>query len=78
MGDYSQLAKEEICVTGCTVYLNFLQRINNIFQVLGALGAKIGPLDANDTDVQKQSSPVQMNDSGPEGTTASTGDTVVR
>jgi hypothetical protein len=78
MGDFGQLAKEEICVTGCTVYLNFIQRANNIFQVFGAIGAKTGPLDANDADVQKQSSPVQKVDSGPEGTTASTGDTMIR
>ena len=61
MGDYSQLAKEEICITGMTIYLNWLQRINNIFQVFGAIGAKTGPLDANNgADVhQMQNSPAQ-------------------
>jgi len=78
MGDFSQLAKEEICITGCTVYLNFIQRANNIFQIFGAIGAKTGPLDANDADIPTQSNPIQKIDSRSEVATISTGDTTIR
>lgn len=55
-GDYSQRTKEEILITGFTVYYNFLLRANNVFQLFGAIGAKTGPLDANQDDaVQMQS-----------------------
>jgi hypothetical protein len=78
MGDFSQLAKEEICITGCTVYLNFLQRANNLFQLFGAIGAKTGPLDANSPDVQTQSAPVPKINNDSEETTTSTGGATVR
>lgn len=80
MGDFNQLAKEEICITGFTVYINFLQRANNIFQLFGAIGAKTGPLDANDVDVQKQSLPAQKTDvdAGFEETRTSTKGTAIR
>lgn len=54
-GDYSQRTKEEILITGFTVYYNFLLRANNVFQLFGAIGAKTGPLDANQDAVQMQS-----------------------
>lgn len=76
MGDFSQLAKEEICITGCTVYLNFIQRANNIFQVFGAIGAKIGSLDVHDADIPKQSSAVQ-HDNDADGPMKPTKDTTV-
>lgn len=49
-GNYSQRAKEEILITGFTVYYNMLLRVNNVFQLFGAMGAKTGPLDANSAD----------------------------
>jgi len=79
MGDYNQLAKEEICITGTTIYLNWLQRMNNIFQVFGAIGAKTGPLDANNgTDVQMQNSPAQSTNANAEIPTSSTRDATIR
>jgi hypothetical protein len=78
MGDFSQLAKEEICITGCTVFLNFLQRVNNVFQLFGAIGAKTGPLDANSPDIQMQSAPSQKINNDFEETTTSTGGATVR
>ena len=64
MGDFSQLAKEEICITGCSVYHNTLLRMNNLFQFFGALGAKTGPIqtDAGVKDVQLDSNPVHRAD----------------
>lgn len=61
MGDYSAETKEEICITGCSVYYNTLLRMNNVFQFFGAIGAKTGPIetDTNDTDTQLESIPVQ-------------------
>jgi len=78
MGNYNQLAKEEICITCCTLYLNWLQRMNNIFQVFGAIGAKTGPLDANSTDAQKQSSPPHTTSYNAQNPTDSSRDTIGR
>lgn len=47
MGDYPAKTKEEICITGFSVYYNMLLRINNVFQFFGAIGAKTGPIDTN-------------------------------
>ena len=47
MGNYSAKTKEEICITGFTVYYNTLLRMNNLLQFFGAMGAKTGPLNAN-------------------------------
>jgi hypothetical protein len=64
MGDYSAETKEEICITGCSVYYNTLLRMNNLFQFFGALGAKTGPIqtDAGVKDVQLDSNPVHRAD----------------
>lgn len=66
MGDYSEETKEEICITGCSVYYNTLLRMNNVFQVFGAIGAKTGPIktDTNATDVQLESHPAQNSNMG--------------
>ena len=66
MGDFSQLAKEEICITGCSVYYNTLLRMNNVFQLFGAMGAKTGPIktDSNATNVQLESRAIQKSDMG--------------
>jgi hypothetical protein len=64
MGDYSAETKEEICITGISVYYNTLLRMNNVFQFFGALGAKTGPIqtDASATDVQLESDPARKAD----------------
>jgi hypothetical protein len=66
MGDYSAETKEEICITGCSVYYNTLLRMNNVFQFFGAIGAKTGPIktDTNAADVQLESRAVQTSTVG--------------
>lgn len=65
MGNYSAKAKEEICITGFTVYYNTLLRMNNLFQFFGAMGAKTGPLDPNasGTEIPLQSKTSKQPDS---------------
>lgn len=55
MGNYSDKTKEEIVITGVTVYYNMLSRMNNILQFGGAIFAKTGPLDAHSAEVPMQS-----------------------
>jgi hypothetical protein len=64
MGDYSAETKEEICITGFSVYYNWLLRMNNVFQVFGAIGAKTGPIetDMNNTNVQMENVSAQKSD----------------
>lgn len=64
MDNYPARAKEEICITGFTVYYNWLLRMNNVFQVFGAMGAKIGPLDphAGGANIQMQNNPSKQPD----------------
>lgn len=62
MADYSDRTKEEITITGITVYYNMISRVNNPFQLGGALFAKTGPLDANAADVQMQNVSAQKLD----------------
>lgn len=63
MGDYNEKTKEEITITAITVYYNFWLRMNNIFQLGGAMFSKTGPLDANDpAGVQMQNVPANGSD----------------
>ena len=62
MADYSDRTKEEITITGITVYYNMISRVNNPFQLGGALFAKTGPLDANAADVRMQNVSAQKID----------------
>jgi hypothetical protein len=61
MGDYPARTKQEICITGFSVYCNWAIRMNNPFQIIGAIGGKTGPVEtkANDmnTDVRTDSVP---------------------
>lgn len=47
MHDYPARTKEEICITGSSIYYNLLLRMNNVFQLFGAIGAKTGPIETN-------------------------------
>lgn len=62
MGNYPARTKEEICITGFTVYYNTLLRMNNLFQFFGAMGAKTGPLDPNGSgaEIPLQNSPAKQ------------------
>jgi hypothetical protein len=64
IGDYSAKTKEEICITGFSVYYNWLLRMNNVFQVFGAIGAKTGPIetDTNNANVQAEKVSAQKSD----------------
>lgn len=64
MGNYSDKTKEEIVITGVTVYYNMLSRMNSLLQVGGAIFAKTGPLDAHSGEEPTQSA------SGPESSAA--------
>ena len=62
MGDYSAETKEEICITGCSVYYNTLIRMNNIFQIAGAIGGKVGPIDQTATGSTTSTKDSQLED----------------
>jgi hypothetical protein len=64
MGDFSAETKEEICITGFSVYYNWLLRMNNVFQVFGAIGAKTGPIEtnANNANIQVENVSAQKSD----------------
>ena len=63
MGDYSAETKEEICITGCSVYYNTLLRMNNVFQVFGAVGRKVGPIQTATSPTSGQLEDVPVNKS---------------
>jgi hypothetical protein len=61
MGDYSAEIKEEILITGFSVYYNTLWRANNFFQLFGAIGGKVGPIET-DTDSTTSTKDIQLED----------------
>lgn len=63
MGDYSAETKEEILITGCSVYYNTLLRMNNVFQVFGAVGGKVGPIQTATSPTSGQLEDVPVNKS---------------
>jgi len=61
MGEYSAETKEEICITGFSVYYNTLLRMNNFFQLAGAIGGKVGPIET-ETDSTTTTKDIRLED----------------